>query len=170
MVKIRRNQPCPCKSGKKYKHCCLLAGKVFENEKNSQAAQVKNSLLSQIQNIQDMAREKSQVVRDHGVFIFFSNSDGDAWMLEVAGMDGLQVARAGDPLDIELEENPETIEINWSHTWVIRNKSFFLTSYEDKKETELVNASSQQINAARIRIHKRYTADMLAGIHLPENR
>jgi preprotein translocase subunit SecA len=25
--KIRRNEPCPCGSGKKYKHCCLQSGK-----------------------------------------------------------------------------------------------------------------------------------------------
>lgn len=23
-TKIGRNQPCPCNSGKKYKHCCLI--------------------------------------------------------------------------------------------------------------------------------------------------
>jgi preprotein translocase subunit SecA len=25
--KIGRNEPCPCGSGKKYKHCCLSSGK-----------------------------------------------------------------------------------------------------------------------------------------------
>jgi len=25
MAKIGRNQPCPCGSGRKYKHCCLLS-------------------------------------------------------------------------------------------------------------------------------------------------
>lgn len=25
--KIRRNEQCPCGSGKKYKHCCLASGK-----------------------------------------------------------------------------------------------------------------------------------------------
>lgn len=30
--KIRRNDPCPCGSGKKYKKCCL--GKVFSNNDN----------------------------------------------------------------------------------------------------------------------------------------
>ncbi len=27
--KIARNEPCPCKSGKKYKHCCLKNNIVF---------------------------------------------------------------------------------------------------------------------------------------------
>ena len=25
MSKVGRNQPCPCGSGRKYKHCCLLS-------------------------------------------------------------------------------------------------------------------------------------------------
>jgi tetratricopeptide (TPR) repeat protein len=28
MAKIRRNEPCPCGSGKKYKHCCLQQQEV----------------------------------------------------------------------------------------------------------------------------------------------
>lgn len=167
-MKISRNHPCPCGSGKKYKHCCLLTGQVFE--KISQSARIKQSLMSQIKKIQEIAADKKQVVYDFGVFIFFSNKDGDAWVLEVAEMDGLQVAAGGDPLDIELEENRETIEINWSHTWVIRNKSFFLTSYQDKKETELLNTPTQQINAAMRRVHKLYTVEMLGGVHLSDDR
>lgn len=166
MVKISRNQPCPCKSGKKYKHCCLLTGKFFENN-SSQAVEETNSLQNQIRNIQNMAREKRSVVFDHGVFIFFSNSDGDAWMLAVAGMDGLQVSEAAEPLAIEIEENSETIEINFSHTWtIIKKKILLLTSCKDKKETELVNAPTLRINAAMRRVHKRYTAKMLEDVEV----
>ncbi len=164
MVKISRNQPCPCGSGKKYKHCCLPTGKVFEN--SSQAAGIKISLMSHIKKIQGTAAEKKQLVYDFGVFIFFSNHDGDAWVLEVAEKDGLQVAKGGVLLDIELEENSETIEIHWSHTWDIRNKRFFLTAYQDKKEIEQLNTPVQQIHAALRRVHKRYTTEMLVGVHL----
>jgi hypothetical protein len=114
-----------------------------------------------------MAREKRSVVFDHGVFIFFSNSDGDAWMLAVAGMDGLQVSEAAEPLAIEIEENSETIEINFSHTWtIIKKKILLLTSCKDKKETELVNAPTLRINAAMRRVHKRYTAKMLEDVEV----
>ncbi|MGL6417501.1 SEC-C metal-binding domain-containing protein [Aeromonas hydrophila] len=27
-IKIGRNEPCPCGSGKKYKQCCLLTNKI----------------------------------------------------------------------------------------------------------------------------------------------
>jgi uncharacterized protein YecA (UPF0149 family) len=30
--KIGRNESCPCGSGKKYKHCCLMSG-IYENFK-----------------------------------------------------------------------------------------------------------------------------------------
>ena len=32
MSKIRRNEPCPCGSGKKYKKCCLASGKYEKME------------------------------------------------------------------------------------------------------------------------------------------
>nr|WP_226382956.1 SEC-C metal-binding domain-containing protein [Burkholderia mayonis] len=27
--KIGRNEPCPCGSGRKYKHCCLISSPTF---------------------------------------------------------------------------------------------------------------------------------------------
>lgn len=36
MAKIGRNEPCPCGTGKKYKHCC--AGKVFAWDKESEGS------------------------------------------------------------------------------------------------------------------------------------
>jgi hypothetical protein len=32
LVKVRRNDPCPCGSGKKYKKCCLPKGEAFAQE------------------------------------------------------------------------------------------------------------------------------------------
>lgn len=31
-VKVHRNDPCPCGSGKKYKNCCLASGKYEETK------------------------------------------------------------------------------------------------------------------------------------------
>src|SRR5271168_3226491 len=31
MAKIGRNEPCPCRSGKKYKHCCLVTNGTDEH-------------------------------------------------------------------------------------------------------------------------------------------
>lgn len=32
LVKLGRNEPCPCDSGKKYKKCCLINTKYEEGE------------------------------------------------------------------------------------------------------------------------------------------
>jgi hypothetical protein len=34
-MKIGRNDPCPCGSGKKYKHCCLSPASVVSDELHS---------------------------------------------------------------------------------------------------------------------------------------
>ncbi len=128
--------------------------------------QIKISLVGEIEKIQAAAAEKCAVLRELGVFIFFSNRDGDAWVLEVTEQDAVQVAGAGEPITIELDENPELIEINWSHTYKLRNKRFFLTAYADKQEIELPRAPTQQINAAIKRMYKRYTPELLDQVHL----
>lgn len=37
MAKIGRNQPCPCGSGKKYKHCCLDSDRASQVDASRQA-------------------------------------------------------------------------------------------------------------------------------------
>ena len=54
------------------------------------------------------------------------------WLLEVTDSDAIQLARGGELIDARIEENPETIEVNWTHTFAVRNKQFVLTSYEDQ--------------------------------------
>ncbi len=164
MAKIGRNQPCPCGSGKKYKHCCLhleQAGRAV-----SPMAQMKVSLMAEIEKIQRAAADHKVRLRELGVFIFFSMANGDAWVLEISDSDAVQVARAGQPLEAPVDENPETIEINWSHTFEMKERKLFLTSYADKSETELEGAPSQQISAAIRRIMKRYSPELLDQVHV----
>lgn len=132
----------------------------------SSVEQVKISLLGEIKKIQATAVNKKKELRELGVFIFFSDENGDAWVLEVTDSDAVQVARGGEPLTIELDENPDTIEINWSHTYTLRDKRFFLTAYADKQETELEEAPTRQINAAIKRMYKRYSPEILSRVHL----
>ena len=164
MAKIGRNQPCPCGSGKKYKHCCLpldQAGRAV-----SPMAQMKVSLLAEIEKIQRTAADKKQRLRELGVFIFFSQENGDAWVLEVSDGDAVQVAEGGKALEPPVDENPETIEINWSHTFALKDRQLLLTAYKDKAETELADAPTQQINAAIRRIMKRYSPELLNQVHV----
>ncbi|MCL2789190.1 MAG: SEC-C metal-binding domain-containing protein [Desulfobulbus sp.] len=164
MGKIGRNQPCPCGSGRKYKHCCLAAQQAGEND--NPANQMKISLMAAIEKIQVQAGERKAAFSELGVFLFFSDHEGDAWLLEATESDAVQLARGGERLDVPIDENPETIEINFSHTFAIRDRQLFLTAYADKEETRLDRAPAKQIRAAIRRLYRRYPKEMLAQMHM----
>ena len=164
MSKIGRNQPCPCGSGKKFKHCCLVQEQAGRT--SSPMAQMKISLLGEIEKIQRLAADKKERLRELGVFIFFSLENGDAWVLEVSDGDAVQVADAGQAMEPPVDENSETIEINWSHTFAVQDRKLFLTDYADKTEMELAGAPTQQISAAMRRIMKRYSPELLNQVHV----
>jgi len=166
MAKIGRNESCPCGSGRKYKHCCLPQRQAFQTV--SPARNLKISLLAEIEKIQQAARSRRETVRELGVFIFFAGRDGDAWLLEITDSDAVQLANAGNPLDVPIEENPETLEINWSHTFELRQRQFFLTTYVDKQERCLDQVPTQRIKAAIRRIRKRYSTEQLKKVHISE--
>ena len=164
MGKIGRNQSCPCGSGKKYKHCCLPAQQAGVTA--SPTNQMKVSLMATIEKIQRAANEKKVTFQELGVFLFFSDEAGDAWLLEITDSDAVQVAQGGAALSVPIDENPETIEINFSHTFALRDRQFFLTAYADKTETRLEKAPVQQIHAAIRRLRKRYSSEMLDQMHV----
>ena len=165
MGKIGRNEACPCGSGKKFKRCCL--GKQLEQTANLtdvQKAQI--SLQNGISAIQEAASKGVQKVHELGVFIFFSTTGGDAWLLEVTEMDGLQVAVGKEILTVDLEENPETIEISWTHTFEIKDKQFVTTAYKDKEVEKIDNYPTHPILAAIKRIKKKYSPELLESVHI----
>ena len=167
MGKIGRNEPCPCGSGKKFKRCCL--GKqqnIPAHLTDVQKAQI--SLQNGIQTIQEAASKGIQKVHELGVFIFFSTTEGDAWLLEVTDMDALQVAAGKEILTVDFEENPETIEINWTHTFEIKDKQFVITAYKDKKVERIENYPTHSIVAAIKRIKKKYSPELLESVHVDQ--
>lgn len=166
MGKIGRNNPCPCGSGKKYKHCCLPAQQAGATV--DPAKQMKISLLAAIEKIQGQAVDKKPAFQELGVFQFFCDDQGDAWLLEITESDAVQVASGGVPLSVPIDENPETIEINFSHTFAIRERQLFLTAYADKAESRLDRAPAQQIHAAIRRLRKRFPPEMFAKMHVQQ--
>lgn len=164
MAKIGRNNPCPCGSGKKYKHCCLPAR--LAGAQGSPTNQMKISLMAAIDKVQALATDRKVAFHELGVFLFYSDQEGDAWLLEITESDAVQIARDGERLEVPIDENPETIEINFSHTFALRDRQLFLTAYADKSETRLDRAPAQQIHAAIRRLHKRYPKEMLERMHV----
>ncbi|NOX79966.1 MAG: hypothetical protein GXP57_02535 [Deltaproteobacteria bacterium] len=164
MTRIGRNEPCPCGSGRKYKQCCLQRHR--ESPAASPMQRLKISLLSEIGKIQDVARHQVETVRELGVFILFADKDGNAWLLEITESDAVQLARAGQPLEVPVNENPDTIEINWSHTFTIGDRNLLLKSYADGRETCLQRVPTRRINAVIRRIRGKYSPDQLNRVHL----
>lgn len=166
MAKIGRNEKCPCQSGKKYKHCCDRLQKSGQSQSSPEAA-MKLTLMSGVKEIQADAVNKKEVCRELGVFFFYSTVGGDAWLMEMTDCDCVQVARDGEILEPPIEENSETIEIKYSHTYAIRNKEVELTAYDDKSVSLLKGAPSKQLSAAMRRIRKKFTKEQLKRVHLP---
>lgn len=166
MAKIGRNEACPCGSGLKYKRCCLQKEKTEETV--SPMGQLKLSLMAEIEKIQRAAKQGEEIVRELGVFVLWSNTGGDAWLMEVSESDTVQVAGKGEPLEFPIDENPETIEIEWSHIFDIRERQLFLTAYADKSESCLETAPTQRINAAIRRIRKKYSEEVLSQVHVDQ--
>jgi len=170
MGKIGRNEQCLCGSGKKFKHCCLLkqqAGQVLRSPEQA----FKVSLVHEIELVQKAAAEKRKMIKELGVFILFSTEAGDAWLLEITDCDGVQLARGGEAIELIIDQSPETIEVNWTHTFAIRNREFEITAYADRSVQVLPGYPSQEIHAAMKRIKKRFSPEQLSMIHVrPENQ
>jgi hypothetical protein len=172
MAKIGRNENCPCRSGKKFKKCCGLSGQTpVLNTQQSPEQKMKVTLMGGILEIQAEAVAKKSVCRELGVFFFYSTVTGDAWMLEMTQSDCVQVAEKGVALEPPIDENSETIEINWSHMYALREKKLAITAYADRSVQVLEGAPSREINAAMRRITKKYTSEQLKKVHVtgPEN-
>ncbi len=167
MGKIGRNQPCPCGSGKKHKHCCRTVEQVQQQTAGRQESRV--TLSHAIERIQKAAAKRKEEFFELGVFIFFSNAEGDAWLLEVTDSDAIQLARGGELIDARIEENPETIEVNWTHTFAVRNKQFVLTSYEDQAQSQPGNVPTQRIASAVRRMKKRFSPELLEQVHISQS-
>lgn len=167
MGKIGRNEQCPCGSGKKFKHCCLAKEQAgIAPTPTSPEAALKISLNSEIEAIVQSAVEKKQKIKELGVFILLATTSGDAWLLEITESDAVQLAIGGEPLEIPIDENPETIEINWSHTFDLSNKEFELIAYSDKSKSVMENYPAKEVSASIKRIKKRFSSDVLSKVHV----
>ncbi len=166
MAKIGRNDKCPCRSGKKFKHCCaLIEPRVRPQLTPEQALML--TLMSGVKEIQQDAVSRTEISRELGVFFLFSTPKGDAWLMEMTECDCVQVAKGGEVLEAPIDENSETIEINWSHTFAISNKQIEITAYADKSVEVLVDAPGRELNAAINRIRKKFSEEQLKKVHLP---
>lgn len=166
MAKIGRNEQCPCQSGKKYKHCCALKEPRMRPQPTPEQA-LKITLMGGVQAIQQDAVRRRKKFHELGVFFFFATTRGDAWLMEMTDCDCVQVASGGKPLEAPIDENSETIEINWSHTFTVQGKDVQITAYADKSVATLDEAPGRELAAAMKRIRAKFSAEQLKKVHLP---
>ncbi len=165
-MKIGRNDPCPCGSGKKFKRCCLGKETSPLTAAPPPVAQQRLSLLAEVEKTQQAALARQYTLRSLGVFIFLTTEEGDGWVLEITEMDALQVAAGGEKLEVEITEGEETIEVNWSHTFRIREKQFETTAYSDNTVTVHSGYPAMRIKKAIDKARSRFPKELLAKVHL----
>jgi len=165
MAKIGRNEKCPCGSGRKYKHCCALNPQVKERLATPEE-QMKISLMSAVEDISLAAEQQRPVLKELGVFILFATAEGNGWLFEVTQSDCVQLVREKERLPVPIDENPQTIEIEWSHTFEIVNKEARLTTYRGRTTKTLVDCPVKELSASIRRIKKKIPPEMLKEIHV----
>ncbi len=65
-MKIGRNEPCPCGSGKKYKHCCARNPQV-EKRPSTPEEQLRISLMEAVEKSVAAAGQKQKQIQELGV-------------------------------------------------------------------------------------------------------
>ena len=167
MAKIGRNEPCPCGSGQKFKKCCM-------NKTATPAPQTtpdgkpQLSLNSEVKKIQKKAAERKNSLTNFGVFVFFTTDSGDGWLLEISEMDALQIAKDGKAIDVEIEEKEETIEINWSHKFSVKNKIFEVKDYKTKESVSYPDYPANRITKAINKARGQFSQELLDQVHIQE--
>ncbi|MEW6427066.1 MAG: SEC-C metal-binding domain-containing protein [Thermodesulfobacteriota bacterium] len=165
-MKIGRNDPCPCGSGQKHKKCCL--GKQTAPATGQNPGEARLSLQDEVKKLQEAAVARKYSLHTMGVFIFLSTEEGDGWLLEITAMDALQVASAGTALEVEIDEQGDTIEINWSHTFTVKDKKFRTTAYKDRSVRIYPDYPATRIAKAINKIRSMFPKDLLDKVHLQE--
>ncbi len=166
MPKIGRNQLCPCGSGKKYKHCCLRSQP--DGVPVVPAGGVALSLKGAIADIQRAAAGHLEQQWRLGVFLFFATCSGDAWVLEVTGEDGIQVARAGEPLEVPVREDGEVIEIDWTHRFRLQQRELHMIPYRAGAKEVVYGAPAGWIRAGINKVLRECSPELLARIHVDD--
>lgn len=165
MAKIGRNERCPCGSGKKYKHCCAHNPQV-ENRPSTAEEQLKISLMEAVAKSVEAAGQKTQMIQELGVFVLLATNQGNCWLFEVTQSDCVQLAKDGEPLPVPIDENPHTIEIEWSHTYKVKDRQMMLTAYSDKNDSVMEDCPVKEVSASIKRIRKKIPPEMLSEIHI----
>jgi len=128
MTKIGRNDPCPCGSGKKYKHCCM--GKIDQSDKKSPAEQLIEEIREALNTGEFGSLEEAQGFLDR-----FTENKNKVPQLDFLGLSSEQVHRM---LHHPLEDLEDIIRFKhdlepgfFQGIPIVKNTLLFLTRLKD---------------------------------------
>ena len=138
----------------------------MEKRPSTAEEQLRISLMKAVGTSVAAAAEKRQLIQELGVFVLLATAKGNSWLFEVTQSDCVQLARDSEPLPVPIDENPETIEIEWGHTYRVRDRQMVLTAYSDKSEMVMEDCPVKEVSASMKRIRKKIPPEMLSEIHI----
>ena len=130
-MKIPRNAPCPCGSGRKYKHCCMRQGSEQLPEADPQVQiQILDSkqvnITGEIDYIIVQAENGKARIVTIGSLVLFSTETGDAWMLDPEDGLALCLARGGERESFTVTETSKNFVIAWQANYRIEGEKFIV--------------------------------------------
>jgi hypothetical protein len=80
-----------------------------------------------------------------GQLVLFSTETGDAWLLDPSDQLAAQLARAGDPEPIHIEENDTTFTIDWKGHYRIEGPAFVFLDRDKGRATTILGYPTQKL-------------------------
>jgi len=152
MKKIGRNDPCPCGSGKKYKHCCL--GKNAQSHEESPAQQVMGEIREVLNKQEFDSLEEAQIFLDR-----FVENKNRVPQLDFQGLSSDQVYRM---LHHPLEDLGDMLRFNhclepraFQDIPIVKNTLFFFTRLKDLEPIKATAKGNLPLAFAR-ELHDQY--------------
>ncbi len=93
-------------------------------------------LIDEVRYIQRRAAAHESRIVTIGPLVLFSTDTGDAWVLDPAERLARPVAREGDPLPVQIEENDTRFTIDWTGRYRIDGRAFVF----DEKDSGVIRA------------------------------
>lgn len=120
--------------------------------------------------IRQCAVERCPRIIDLGVFVLYSDKKGNAWLFEVTGRDCVRLALNGEIQEVSIEENPQTIEIDYQYSFVERDGRLVLSGYENSDEVIFRQVTTRKLVEVFERIRAKCSPELLAGLHLEKSQ
>ncbi len=78
------------------------------------------SVWREVRYIRRRAAAGDSRVVSFGELVFFSSCGGDTWILDPRDSLALCLARARDPLEVNIKESADRFAVEWTHSYVIQ--------------------------------------------------